>query len=123
MSVGANAADSHYEPLAGRSSRVERGSFVLIDIWGKLKDDPAAVWYDITWTGVVDRDATELEGKVNLFFHDGGVLADKMNIRQVLKGGLAYVEITADRARLIQAEHVGPSFPSFLPVTVLAAIK
>ena len=64
VSVGANAADSHYEPAAGKSSRMERGSFVLIDIWGKLKDDPAAVWYDITWTGVIDRDATELEGRV-----------------------------------------------------------
>ena len=64
VSVGANAADSHYEPVAGRSSRIGRGSFVLIDIWGKLKDDPAAVWYDITWTGVVDRQPTEIEGRV-----------------------------------------------------------
>jgi len=64
VSVGPNAADSHYEPVAGRSSRIERGSFVLIDIWGNLKDDPTAVWYDITWTGVVDREPTELEGRV-----------------------------------------------------------
>jgi Xaa-Pro aminopeptidase len=64
VSVGPNSADSHYEPVAGKSSRIERGSFVLIDIWGKLKDDPSAVWYDITWTGVVDRDPTELEGRV-----------------------------------------------------------
>ena len=64
VSVGANAADSHYEPVAGNSSPIQRGSFVLIDIWGKLRDDPAAIWYDITWTGVVDRDPTELEGRV-----------------------------------------------------------
>jgi len=64
VSVGPNAADSHYEPVAGKSSSIERGSFVLIDIWGKLKDDPSAVWYDITWTGIVDRDPTELEGRV-----------------------------------------------------------
>ncbi len=64
VSVGSNAADSHYEPVAGKSSKIERGSFVLIDIWGKLKDDPQAVWYDITWTGVVDRDATEMERRV-----------------------------------------------------------
>lgn len=64
VSVGANAADSHYEPAAGKSSRIERGSFLLIDIWGKLANDPEAVWYDITWTGVVDRDPTELEGRV-----------------------------------------------------------
>ncbi len=64
VSVGPNAADSHYEPVADRSSKIERGSFILIDIWGKLKDDPEAVWYDITWTGVVDRSPTELEGRV-----------------------------------------------------------
>ncbi len=64
VSVGANAADSHYEPAAATAAKIERGSFILVDIWGKLKDDPDAVWYDITWTGVVDRDPTELEGRV-----------------------------------------------------------
>lgn len=64
VSVGANAADSHYEPAAKTAAKLERGSFVLVDIWGKLKDDPHAVWYDITWTGVVDRDPTALEGRV-----------------------------------------------------------
>lgn len=64
VSVGANAADSHYEPAAATAARIKRGSFILVDIWGKLKDDPHAVWYDITWTGVVDRDPIELEGRV-----------------------------------------------------------
>lgn len=64
VSAGANAADSHYEPVSGRCSPIQRGSFVLIDIWGKLKDDPSAVWYDITWTGVVDRAPSELEQRV-----------------------------------------------------------
>lgn len=64
VSVGANAADSHYEPAAATAARIERGSFILVDIWGKLRDDPQAVWYDITWTGVVDRDPTHLEGRV-----------------------------------------------------------
>ncbi len=64
VSVGPNAADSHYEPIAATAARIERGSFILVDMWGKLKDDPQAVWYDVTWTGVVDRDPTELEGRV-----------------------------------------------------------
>ena len=33
---------------------------MLIDLWAKL-DQPDAVYYDITWTGVVDRDPTERE--------------------------------------------------------------
>lgn len=61
VSVGANSADSHYEPTAASSRPIRSGDFVLIDIWAKLADDPQAVWYDITWTGVVDREPTERE--------------------------------------------------------------
>lgn len=61
VSAGPNSADSHYEPTAANSRRIAKGDFVLIDIWGKLADDPTAVWYDITWTGVVGREPTERE--------------------------------------------------------------
>jgi Xaa-Pro aminopeptidase len=61
VSAGPNSADSHYEPTAANSRPIGKGDFVLIDIWGKLANDPAAVWYDITWTGVVDREPTERE--------------------------------------------------------------
>jgi len=61
VSVGPNSADSHYEPTAASSKPIRRGDFVLIDIWAKLANDPAAVWYDITWTGVVDRTPTPRE--------------------------------------------------------------
>jgi len=61
VSAGPNSADSHYEPTAANSSPILSGDFVLIDIWGKLASDPTAVWYDITWTGVVNREPTERE--------------------------------------------------------------
>ena len=61
VSVGANSADSHYEPTAASSKPIRSGDFVLIDIWAKLAHDPQAVWYDITWTGVVDREPTDRE--------------------------------------------------------------
>jgi Xaa-Pro aminopeptidase len=60
VSRGPNSADSHYDPTAVSSSLIRRGDFVLIDIWGKLAQ-PRAVYYDITWTGVVDRPPTDLE--------------------------------------------------------------
>ncbi len=63
VSCGPNAADSHYEPTAGNSKAIRKGDFVLIDIWGKL-DRSHAVYYDITWTGVVDREPTERERTV-----------------------------------------------------------
>jgi Xaa-Pro dipeptidase len=61
VSAGPNSADSHYEPTAAKSRPIRTGDFVLIDIWGKLANDPTAVWYDITWTGVVNRQPTERE--------------------------------------------------------------
>ena len=60
-SVGPNSADSHYDPTESSSSPISRGDFVLIDIFAKLANRPEAVWYDITWTGTVDRAPTERE--------------------------------------------------------------
>lgn len=64
VSAGANSADSHYEPTAASSKPIRSGEFILIDIWAKLKGRPEAVWYDITWTGVVNREPTEREQTV-----------------------------------------------------------
>jgi Xaa-Pro dipeptidase len=60
VSVGPNSADSHYEPTRESSKAIRRGDFVLIDIWGKI-DRPGSCFYDITWTGVVDREPTDRE--------------------------------------------------------------
>ena len=64
VSVGPNSADSHYEPTAASSHAIRRGDFVLIDVWAKLARPADAVWYDITWTGVVDREPRESERAV-----------------------------------------------------------
>jgi Xaa-Pro aminopeptidase len=63
VSVGANSADSHYEPERGRSKAIGRGDFVLIDIWAK-EQRAGSCFYDITWTGVVDREPSEREQMV-----------------------------------------------------------
>jgi Xaa-Pro aminopeptidase len=63
VSVGANAADSHYEPTVASSKPIKKGDFVLIDIWGKI-NRPDACFYDITWTGIVGREPTAREQQV-----------------------------------------------------------
>jgi len=60
VSANANSSDSHYEPTAEKSSPIREGDFILIDIWGKL-DRPGAIYYDITWTGVVGREPSPRE--------------------------------------------------------------
>jgi Xaa-Pro dipeptidase len=49
VAVNANASDPHYEPSRGKTSHIQRGDLVLIDLWAKLTK-PNAVYYDITWT-------------------------------------------------------------------------
>ena len=50
IAVNANMSNPHYEPAPENSSEIRQGDPVLMDMWAKL-DKPAAVYYDITWTG------------------------------------------------------------------------
>ena len=46
-----NAGDPHYMPTAKRTRQIQKDELVLLDLWGKKKDDPLAVFADITWVG------------------------------------------------------------------------
>lgn len=63
VSVNANASDSHYEPTKEKCSPINNGDFLLIDIWGK-SEQPESIFYDITWTGVIGREPSEIEQRV-----------------------------------------------------------
>ena len=60
VSCGPNSANPHYDPASEGSRPIRPGDFILIDLWAKL-DSPDAVYYDITWTGVIYREPTERE--------------------------------------------------------------
>jgi Xaa-Pro aminopeptidase len=51
-SVNANSANPHYEPTKEIHSPLEKGDFVLLDLWAK-KSKPRSVYADITWTGFI----------------------------------------------------------------------
>jgi Xaa-Pro aminopeptidase len=63
VAVNANSGDPHYGPSAETSAAIKAGDFVLLDIWAK-KNTPNAVYYDITWTGVL---GTPSEKQVEIF--------------------------------------------------------
>jgi Xaa-Pro aminopeptidase len=63
VSVNANSANSHYEPTAESHAPIRSGDFLLIDIWARPNRE-STVFYDITWTGVVDREPTAPEQAV-----------------------------------------------------------
>ncbi len=50
-----NAGDPHYLPTARRTRPIRKDELVLLDLWGKKKDDPYAVFADITWVGFTGR--------------------------------------------------------------------
>jgi Xaa-Pro aminopeptidase len=56
VAVNANSGNPHYEPKPEGSAPIKPGDFVLLDVWGK-KNTPGAVYYDITWTGVIGSPA------------------------------------------------------------------
>ena len=63
VAVNANSGNPHYEPKAQGSAQIKPGDFVLLDVWGK-KNTPNAVYYDITWTGVI---GTPTDKQVEIF--------------------------------------------------------
>jgi Xaa-Pro aminopeptidase len=50
-----NAGDPHYLPTARRARQIQKDELVLLDLWGKKKEDPQAVFADITWVGFTGR--------------------------------------------------------------------
>lgn len=63
VSVGENTSDSHYEPPPTGSRPIASGSFLLVDIFAR-QNRPGSCWYDITWTGAVNREPTDKERTV-----------------------------------------------------------
>lgn len=58
VGVDANAGNPHYATGTGRKSKIQEGSFVLIDLWARL-DQPAACYSDLTRTGFVGTSVPE----------------------------------------------------------------
>ena len=52
VAVNANASDPHYEPSADRTSAIQQGDWLLIDLWAKGTAE-GSVYADITWVAYV----------------------------------------------------------------------
>jgi Xaa-Pro aminopeptidase len=63
VAVNANSAMPHYEPTRDKHSPINKGDFVLIDLWAKL-ERPDSVYADITWTSFVGEKVPDEVTKV-----------------------------------------------------------
>jgi len=96
VAVNANSGNPHYEPHAEKSAPIREADFVLLDVWAK-KNTPAAVYYDITWTGYVGKSPS---GRMREVFH---VVRDARNagvntVRDAAASGRAIAGWEVDRA-------------------------
>jgi Xaa-Pro aminopeptidase len=97
VSVDANSSDSHYEPTSSSSRPISSGSFLLIDIWAR-QNQPGTCWYDITWTGVVNREPTEKERVVFAIVRDARDAAIQAVRSAFVDGGHPIAGFEADDA-------------------------
>ncbi|HXU36488.1 MAG TPA: M24 family metallopeptidase [Blastocatellia bacterium] len=70
VAVNGNSAMPHYGPTAEQHSAINKGDFVLIDLWAKL-DRPNSVYADITWTSFVGEQVPDEVTKVFNVVRDG----------------------------------------------------
>jgi Xaa-Pro aminopeptidase len=63
VAANANSGNPHYEPSAAHPVPIREGDFVLLDVWAK-KNKPGAVYYDITWVGVVGKSPTARQQEI-----------------------------------------------------------
>ena len=63
VAVNAHASDPHYGPQQGKSSLINEGDLLLMDVWGKAKT-PGSVYYDVTWMGYLGGKVPEKFAKI-----------------------------------------------------------
>ena len=63
VGVNAHSADPHYQPAADRTSAIQAGDFLLIDLWAKEKS-PGSVYADICWCGVCAPAPTDRQQEI-----------------------------------------------------------
>jgi Xaa-Pro dipeptidase len=112
VAVNAHAGDPHYEPRADRSSPIREGDWVLLDVWAKMKSPANAVYYDITWTGVVGKSPSQRQREIFRIVtaaRDAGVKA----VQSAIAAGRKMAGWEVDKATrdTINAAGYGQYFP------------
>jgi Xaa-Pro aminopeptidase len=63
VGVNENSANPHYAPDDKIHKQINKGDFVLIDLWARINRDDA-VWADITWVGYMGDTVPEKYTKI-----------------------------------------------------------
>ncbi len=63
VAVNEHAADPHFEPTPENSHVIQPGDLLLLDLWAK-KNEPGAIYYDITWMAYLGENPPEEAAKL-----------------------------------------------------------
>jgi Xaa-Pro dipeptidase len=103
-SVNANSANPHYEPTKEIHSLLQKGDFVLLDLWAK-KDKLRSVYADITWTGFIGEAVPDEYEKIFQIVKGGRDAAIKFVQSSLEKGKVIHGYEVDDAARNYITQH------------------
>ncbi len=88
--VNANSSNPHYSPTKDMHSIIQKGDFVLIDLWCKKKE-PGAVFADISRVAVADVKPTQRQLEIFSIVYEAqkkatDVLREKCAKKEITKG-------------------------------------
>lgn len=108
VAFGANAANPHYEPVAGRDATLERDQVVLLDLWGGRR--LGTVFADQTWIGFSGRDVPDKVAKVWRTVRDARDAAVALVRARAGKGALRGFEADDAARQVIRSAGFGDYF-------------
>jgi Xaa-Pro aminopeptidase len=110
VAVNANASDPHYEPTCERTTHIQSGDVLLIDLWAKFAQ-PGAVYYDITWTGFCGDAIPDTVTKVFEVVRDARKRGSQFVIDRVSQhASIAGFEVDDAVRGLVEERGFGPYF-------------
>ncbi len=103
VAVGANAANPHYAPSEREQATIRRGDLILIDLWGKERDE--AVFADQTWMGYVGDRVPDRYAELFAVIRDAREAAVELIRARVAAGAAVAGFEVDDAARQVVEEH------------------
>jgi Xaa-Pro dipeptidase len=103
-SINANSANPHYEPTKEIHSPLQKGDFVLLDLWAK-KDKLHSVYADITWTGFIGEKVPQEYEKIFQIVKGGRDAALNFVRSSMENGKIVHGYEVDDAARNYIAQH------------------
>ncbi len=107
VSVGANAANPHYEPSAAHPAPIESGSLLLIDLWAT---EPGGIYADQTWMASLGAPSDRARGIWTAVRDARDAALDLLRARATARVTVPGADVDDAARQVIEARGFGPWF-------------